>query len=228
MVSLFDQEGRLKKDDDHKPTKLPPMRSPWAVARAPQRKALKRVAIATVLLVVGFLFFSNIPTDVPIRNRRPGYIPGDGSQLRPPGPPKTMPKANKPLRAPNWGGKPKEAAPNDRVSVPRGGYDGPIQFMTLGASLSAISDTGGDSTVNRNILFAASSLQSVALLLPMACQMGAELRSYVHFALMSRSEMTMDEFREVNGVDESCHIIFHGISLFFSGSGGGGHANLTP
>jgi len=27
------------------------------------------------------------------------------------------------------------------------------------------------------------------MLLPVACQMGAELRTYVHFALMSRSEM---------------------------------------
>ncbi|KAK1831397.1 hypothetical protein QBC39DRAFT_351867 [Podospora conica] len=214
MVSLFvTNEELLKKDDDHKPTKLPSMRSPWAVARAPQRKTLKRVGIATVLLAIVFLFFSNIPTDVPIRYRRPGYIPGDGSQfLRPAsGPPRTMPKAGKPMRAPNWSGKPKEAAPKEqeRVSAPPGGYDGPIQFTTLGGSLSAISDTGGDSAVNRNVLFAASSLQSVALLLPIACQMGAELRVYVHFAVMSRSDMTMDEFREVNGVDKSCHIIFH-------------------
>lgn len=229
MVSLFlTNEELVKKDDDHKPTKLPLMRSsPWAAARAPQRKTLKRVAIATVLLVIVFLFFRNIPTDVPIRYRRPGFIPGDGTQLRPPAPPKVMPGANKPLRAPNWGGKPKDAAPKDRVSVPPGGYDGPIQFMTLGGSLSAISDTGGDSAVNRNILFAASSLQSVALLLPMACQMGAELRVYVHFALMSRSEMTMDEFRQVNGVDESCHIIFHGTTSPFLGRGVEWPANLT-
>lgn len=64
--------------------------------------------------------------------------------------------------------------------------------------------------MNKNVLFAASSLKSAAALLPIACQMGTELRSYVHFALMSRSEIGLNELRAVNGVDDSCHIIFHG------------------
>ncbi|KAF7521932.1 hypothetical protein G7054_g12281 [Neopestalotiopsis clavispora] len=63
--------------------------------------------------------------------------------------------------------------------------------------------------VNRNILFAASSLKSAATLLPVACQMGQESRNYVHFALISRSDIDMEELQKINGIDEGCQIIFH-------------------
>lgn len=66
--------------------------------------------------------------------------------------------------------------------------------------------------MNKNVLFTASSLKSAAALLPVACQMGSELRNYVHFALMSRSTIDIEELRALNGVDESCHVIFHGKS----------------
>ncbi len=40
--------------------------------------------------------------------------------------------------------------------------------------------------------------------------MGSKARTVVHFALMSRSEIDIDELRAVSGVDESCNVIFHG------------------
>jgi hypothetical protein len=76
-------------------------------------------------------------------------------------------------------------------------------------SLQAVTNTRGG-LYNKHILFSAASLRSAATLLPIACRMGSELRSYVHFALMGRSEIGLDDLRAVNGVDESCNIIFHG------------------
>ena len=95
-------------------------------------------------------------------------------------------------------------------------YNGPVKFLNLAESLQAPVDITAEVATNQNILFAAGTLKSAATLLPLACQMGAELRSYVHFALMSRSEMEIHELRQVNGVDDSCYIRFHGTAPKFS------------
>jgi hypothetical protein len=67
--------------------------------------------------------------------------------------------------------------------------------------------------VNKNVLFAAASLKSAALLLPLACDMGNELRNYVHFALFGGSEITVENLRSINGLDTSCQVIFHGTAF---------------
>jgi hypothetical protein len=67
--------------------------------------------------------------------------------------------------------------------------------------------------VNKNVLFAAASLKSAALLLPLACDMGNELRNYVHFALFGGSEITLEDLRFINGLDASCQVIFHGAAF---------------
>lgn len=212
MGSIFlSDEEMVKKDDDHKLVRVSPVRSPWALARVPPRMALKRLAIALVAGVFVYIFVHNIPTDVGIRDhRRPVYSPPHNAPGQRPNPPKSMPGV-RPLKAPNWSklgnDKKKDAkAPNS--------YDGPIVFKNLANSLHAISGTHGGFAENKNILFAASSLKSAALLLPIACQMGSELRSYVHFAVMSRSDISVEELREVNGIDDSCHLIFHGMLRF--------------
>ncbi len=205
-MSLFLSNEELgKKDDDHKPTKIPPLRRRWTTGRFLPHKMLKRLAIVFVAGVFVYLFITNIPNDMPIRDhRRPDYRGGRFDQV--PAAPKPMPKL-KPLRAPDW------SRPSRPDPLPESGYDGPVVFRQLRASLEAIANTGGSYSPNKNVLFAASSLQSAALLLPLACQMGAELRSYVHFALMSRSEISVDEPRAVNGIDDSCQVIFHGMRL---------------
>jgi len=219
MGSLFlTDEELVKKDDDHKPTKT----SQWSPARAPPRKLLKRVALALAAGFLIYLFVHNIPTDVPIRDyRRPSYASKHASSNHGSEPPRSIPRP-RPVTAPNWSKpssdkkkdakKEKDVKKDKALSQSESSYDGPIRFENLAVSLHAISGTRGDYNENKNILFVASSLQSAALLLPMACQMGGELRSYVHFALMSRSVISMDELTEVNGVDDACHIIFHGTS----------------
>ncbi|KAK4039109.1 hypothetical protein C8A01DRAFT_36942 [Parachaetomium inaequale] len=215
MGTMFLGRDELgKKDDDHKPTKLPWIRPRWAAAAGgPRSKMLKRLAAALVLAVFVYLFISNLPTDVPIRDRRhPVYRPEPESAAgtpRAPGPmPKlklvTDPKPQRPLSIP-----PAPGPPAQDTAAPPAAYNGPIKFQKLLPSLQAIYSTDGSSAVNKNVLFAAASLKSAALLLPLACQMGDELRSYVHFALVGGSDIDMGELRAVNGIGESCQVIFH-------------------
>ncbi|KAK3990045.1 hypothetical protein QBC44DRAFT_74330 [Cladorrhinum sp. PSN332] len=202
-----DDEGLVKKDDDHRPGKIPSTRAPWSAAtRAPRSKTLKRLVIAFGVGIFIYLFIHNLPTDVPIRDRRhPNYRPrvpqaGDATA---PGP---MPKL-KPHRKPE---RPKQTKTDSIMApAPHGDYDGPITFRKLARTIQAISSTQGGNPVNKNVLFAAASLKSASLLLPMACDMGIEARSYVHFALMGGSDIDIKALRSVNGIDESCQIIFH-------------------
>ncbi|KAK6431326.1 hypothetical protein LTR95_012509 [Oleoguttula sp. CCFEE 5521] len=96
-------------------------------------------------------------------------------------------------------------------------YDGPIKFFRLATSLHAISKTMGMRAVNRNVLFAAASLRSVANLMPMACEMARWDRNYVHLALMGRETMSLDEVLEINGVTkEGCQVTFHDARADYS------------
>ncbi|KAJ2973102.1 hypothetical protein NUW58_g9025 [Xylaria curta] len=88
-------------------------------------------------------------------------------------------------------------------------FNGPFKFTRLAVSLQAISNTRGSQANNKNVLFIAASLKSAATLLPMACQMGAGLNNYVHFALLGRSSISMEQLWEINGIDKSCVVIFH-------------------
>jgi hypothetical protein len=121
--------------------------------------------------------------------------------------PKT-PKAPKPQTKPDSSGT--KAAVN-----PSKPYNGPLRLPHLGPSLEAIMvETQGRMQHNRNVLFTAASLKSAALLLPIACQMAEERLSYVHFALMSRSDLSVKELLAINGIDKSCPLIMHGTTNY--------------
>lgn len=233
-------EGLGKKDDDHRPTKIPGIRPPWRAAKTSRSKILKRLAIAFALGIFVYLFVRNLPTDVPIRDRRrPIYRPQtETDKLLAPGPmpkltpdsmpklaPDSMPKLTpdpkpqSPMPPPPDPPQPPPPPPSDPTSS-QTAYNGPLLFQKLRPSLEAIYTTGGGSAVNKNILFAAASLKSAALLLPMACRMGDELRNYVHFALIGGSEIGVEDLRAVNGIDESCQIIFHGMAHSLYSHGG--------
>ncbi|KAK4227859.1 hypothetical protein QBC38DRAFT_476745 [Podospora fimiseda] len=202
-----DDDGLVKKDDDHRTGKVPPNRATWSAAtRGPRSKTLKRLAIAFGVGIFIYLFIQNLPTDVPIRDRRhPTYHSLETQPITAtrPGPATKL----KPYRKPE---RPKETKPDSpKTPTAPHDYDGPIMFRKLAHTLQAISSTHGSSPINKNVLFAAASLKSASLLLPMACDMGIEARSYVHFALMGGSDIDIKALRSVNGVDESCQIIFH-------------------
>ncbi|KAF4432071.1 hypothetical protein F53441_13868 [Fusarium austroafricanum] len=95
-------------------------------------------------------------------------------------------------------------------------YKGPLRFPELADTLRNIQGTGGAYERNKNILFAASSLNSASVLLPMACKMSAQERNNVHFALMSRNEIPIKELLEINGVDESCKLYVHDARIDYA------------
>lgn len=157
-------------------------------------------------MTAAYVFIHNMPTDLkPATSRRPVY-----TYPSPNAPPGGVPKPNPPnaVGQADGGKGTAAAAAHD--------YEGPIRFLELAQTLHAIDVTKGASAVNKNVLFAASSLRSAAILLPLACQMGKEMRAYVHFALTSRSEIPMQKLRDVNGVDDSCQIIFHDARAEYS------------
>ena len=153
--------------------------------------------LTLVGVVLLYLFYNNIPTDlVPIRERldmrlQPGYT-GHGA-----------PELREPAGAPPRG---LDSEEGERQYY----FNGPIKFYKLATSLHGIGRTFGSRTFNKNILFAASSLRSVANLMPMACEMGKWDRNYVHFALLGRDLLPLEKILEVNGVHKnSCTVYFH-------------------
>ncbi|POS81412.1 hypothetical protein DHEL01_v200199 [Diaporthe helianthi] len=207
MPATVDPElGSHKRDDDfhvkHPRNRNSSSAGGWKSApRVAPRKTLKRLGLLVLIAAAAYLFIHNIPTDVgPRRTGRPTYP----EARAPPGAaPNAAPKPQTPEASRNVDDDGGESGPPSRD------YEGPIRFMDLAETLHAITGTHGGSTLNKNVLFAASSLRSAGLLLPLACKMGRELRSYVHFALLSRNDIKIEELRAVNGIDRSCEIIFH-------------------
>lgn len=207
---LDPEVGVTKKDDDlwirGSSSRKPGSSHGWKAAppRLPPRKTFRRIGLLLLIMTAVYLFIHNMPTDLkPATSRRPVY-----TYPNPNPPPGGVPKPNPPNPVGQTG------QPDDEgkgATAARRDYEGPVRFLELAQTLHAIDGTKGTSAVNKNVLFAASSLRSAATLLPLACQMGKELRAYVHFALTSRSEIPMQELRDVNGVDDSCKIIFHGM-----------------
>ena len=148
-------------------------------------------------LVLLYTFIHNIPTDLgPIDERmgmalRPGHVVHGIQELKEPS------------------GAPKYDEVTDDVGEHY--YNGPIKFYRLATTLHGIARTMGSRQANKNVLFAASSLKSVANILPMACEMGKWERNYVHMAILGRDPLSLEDILEVNGVHSknSCTVYFH-------------------
>ncbi|KAI9797395.1 MAG: hypothetical protein M1835_000728 [Candelina submexicana] len=88
-------------------------------------------------------------------------------------------------------------------------YNGPIKFYKLAISLHGIATTAGHRSNNRNVLFAAANLQSASVLIPMACEMARWSRNYVHFIIMGRDDITVEDILGVNGAGAECDVYWH-------------------
>ncbi|KAI6417053.1 hypothetical protein MCOR21_011160 [Pyricularia oryzae] len=213
VPNLFLSDEEMGKNNDDHQTDRKGLGTTWAPSTQrftlQPRRALKRLALLALAVFLIYQFVVNIPTDVPIRDRRrpnyrnPDAALGNDAQDRPP-----------PAVAPGSKGTqvmaPAQPPQLPQLAQPAEVFSGhSIKFPALAASLGTIAETGGFFKANKNVLFAASSLKSVAKLLPIACQMGQELRNYVHFALMSRSDIDFSQLQAINGIDKSCRIIFH-------------------
>lgn len=185
-----------KKDDDLHLPGHSRHKTQWRAA-APRRRLLTRLCVYAAVVLIFFTIVYQLASTVgssfgskkwnPSNFKSPIYEP-----LRP------VPK-----------GRPEDRKGTTGDAAKAYTYDGPIKFRQLAKSLQSISGTGGSMLKNRNVLFAAASLKSAATLLPMACQMALERDNYVHFALVGRSEIPMNELLKVNGVDEACKLLIH-------------------
>lgn len=183
---IFPTDEELgKRDDDYvsgsKATKT------WRNVPYNYRRRRVAVVIGAVCLVWLLLHVFSRP--------EPGYEAYDATNIRRPIRPKGPP--------------PKVMDDMDEVAAQHY-YTGHIKFFELGSSLHELTNTNGLRAKNRNVLFAASDLKSVSSLIPLACEMAKWNRNYVHFAIMGRYDIQLDDILEVNGVDrEGCAVYWH-------------------
>lgn len=183
-----------RRDITLKPRRVPSMTTNMS---APWRWRKRRVIVVVLGLVLLYLFVQNIPTDLVAIGQ------GEDMRLQPGG----VIHGVQELREPN-------GAPARDLDSEEGEsqyyYNGPIKFYRLATSLHGVGRTFGSRQINKNILFAASSLKSVANLMPMACEMGKWERNYVHLAILGRETLPLEDILEVNGVHtNSCTVYFH-------------------
>ncbi|KAK0311548.1 hypothetical protein LTR01_003544 [Friedmanniomyces endolithicus] len=196
QVRLFSKDEELgKRDDDFKPR-----RGPIATNLAkPWRWRKRRVLSVIALLVMGYVFYRNIPGGLGLVERRMASSIGPSDSAGKPAGTRVEPNG-----AP---ARPRAVADDGESSHY---YDGPIKFYRLASTLHAITHTFGLRLQNRNVLFATSSLQSAANLMPMACEMAKWDRNYVHMAFLGRDSLSVDDILDVNGVSRSdCAVNFH-------------------
>ena len=195
-----------KKDDDYRPTKHGSRHiSPWLWTQtiSTPRIRRRRTFVAVLALIGLYVFFKNIPTNLqPISERYDIRVPGQtysGGQL---------PQAFGGFSGPS----PNQAPPRPESKADEDNhyYNGELKFYALAASLHAIAKTTGYRPVNKNVMFAAASLQSMSRLLPMACEMSRWNRNSVHLVFMGREDMPLERIKTVNSVDEGCAIYWHG------------------
>ena len=196
-----------KKDDDHnfKPARRHHHNTAgWTHGPRWRRKRV-------LLVVLGFVLFTVVmhqmrserpePTlsahHSPFTYTKPTTGSGDegrtssGELKEPKGPPPG-------IRAPKRGEQPSHT------------FDGQYKFYRLAKSLRGAAHTDGYRRVNRNVLFAVSSLQSAATMLPLICEMSKWNRNWVHAAFMGREDVPLAVILDINGIDtKSCPAIWH-------------------
>ncbi|KAL8731617.1 MAG: hypothetical protein Q9166_003305 [cf. Caloplaca sp. 2 TL-2023] len=199
---IFADEELGKKDDDHKPRKSKTQLPAWSARRpAPWRR--RRILYGLIASITLYLFFKNIPPpDHPPISLRPHY----GASPR-----DVATSARKSERIPETPAE-KPPRPDKPSEAEKHYFDGPIRFYNLAVSLHAIARLWGQLESNKNVLFAASNVHSASELIPIACEMANWDRNDVHFALMGRDDLEIEEIKLVNGVDEECKVHWHGMA----------------
>ncbi|KAK8250099.1 hypothetical protein IWZ00DRAFT_294092 [Phyllosticta capitalensis] len=190
---LFSTDEELgKKDDDHKPGSV----RPWTrhiPVHYRRRRTVVVLGAVFLLFLLRALASPSLDDDAPIPHTGSSW----GSSFRPS---RASPPEGPPPRDPE----------NDDTDQASHIYSGKIRFYDLADSLHKITSTNGLREKNRNALFAASNLQSVSALLPMACEMAKWNRNFVHFAVMGRYDIGLGDILEVNGIDrDGCAVIWH-------------------
>ncbi|TID25597.1 hypothetical protein E6O75_ATG03460 [Venturia nashicola] len=206
---LFTHDEELgKKDDDytfnHNRAGLWNSNTPMSPAL--RYRTRKRWITVSATLLALWIFWHFMPADIlepsprPLRpgmENTPQYHqgkPGKDDFGAPRGPP------------PGYGKGKKKAKQEELDHF----FDGDIRFYKLPHSLRGISQTSGFEKRNKNVMFAASNLKSLAALIPMACEMGWWDNSFVHVAITARSDLSLEEIKSINGVGRNdCKVFWH-------------------
>ena len=88
-------------------------------------------------------------------------------------------------------------------------YDGPIGFRRLAYTIYSSSWRWRTS----NVLFAAANLRSASAMVPIACEMARYRRNTVHFILLGRYDISIEELLLKNGVGDGCDVHWHGLFI---------------
>lgn len=194
---------------------------PWTWATM-MRMRRRRLAMGVLGAFLIWLFIHNIPTDLGSVDQRMGHALRPGHRVsgvefgyRPPARPAPAAAAR-----PNPASKEPTGPPPKSPSIAQQQdhyYAGPVKFYRLAKTIQAIARTMGHRKDNRNVLFAASNLRSAANLLPMACEMARIDKNFVHFTLMGREAIPLQDVLDINGIDRNqCDIFFHDARCDYS------------
>lgn len=202
IVSADEELG--KRDDDffrHRRSRSASS-SPAISILLPWRWRKRRALTALVVIAVVYVFIYSLPAGSPVSEEEVTILPPHTPRYTP-----TVPSRS--TREPA-GAPPRDDYDEDEDETGKHWYNGAVRYYKLAENLHKSSRTGGLLWQNRNVLFAASSLQSMANLIPMACEMASVDKNFAHLALFGRSAIPMDELLEINGVDvQSCAVFWH-------------------
>jgi 26S proteasome regulatory subunit N1 len=189
-----------KKDDDHRPEKLPDQQWQPKAWKPPRRR---RILIVLIILYLLYIFFKNMPTDIPtVRERFKSRLPPSQHAMPDAPLPPVISQSDPPPRDES------DIGHNDDLY-----YKGELKFYNLGRTLKLFDMSAGQRGKNpsKATVFAAASLGSVTDLLPLACRMASQKLNEVHFVLMGRDDISPEGIQRVNGVDKAnCPVYWHG------------------
>ncbi|KAI9721913.1 MAG: hypothetical protein M1812_001869 [Candelaria pacifica] len=191
------EEAKIKRDDDIRPHDAGRNNVSRKLWSTPIRFRRRRIVSSAVAVLLLYIFIRNIPTDIPPASTRLRPNMSPGAQPIPHAPQQPVSESLPPRDEENMGRETKHY------------FNGPIKFYKLAASLHGIAKTGGHRPNNRNVLFAAANLQSASALIPMACEMARWSRNYVHFVVMGRDDVTIEDILQLNGAGAECDVYWH-------------------
>ncbi|KAL2821636.1 armadillo-type protein [Aspergillus granulosus] len=185
-----------KKDDDHRPKT--PLEQQWQ-PKLWKRPRRRRILLTILMLYLLYLFFKNMPTDLPpARERMNSRLSQTQHVLPDAAPPPGIFTSGPPPRD-----EPSRGNEDDYY------YEGKLQFYELGKSLKLFQQPMGQATSSA-VVFAAANLGSVSDLLPLACRMVDRKLNKVHFVVMGRDDISIEDIQRVNGMTKtSCPIHWH-------------------
>ncbi|KAM3564308.1 hypothetical protein ARSEF4850_001923 [Beauveria asiatica] len=201
------EKDLAKRDDD---LKLPRHNGHnWQATRTPRRRTLLRYAFYVLLVISLVVIFRHIVYSSEEDIVRPySQYRHNGPATKSPPTQLTAPKANPgtlPIDTKHTDHS-LEAHAGDEIRKNARHYKGVIKFHALAQNLLQLSSAPPGPGID-SVLFAASSLQSAANVLPMACERAASQKDRILFALFGDSDIDLQELLKVNGIDHACEIL---------------------